>query len=135
MPDSYLYLGLLAALFPQAKCIHCRRELRNISVSCWMTNFRHIRWANDPGHTAGRFEEYRCLMDTRGSHGAVAPASRDGDGSQTTVGSGLWEPEGVAVDGQGDAFIADTFNNRVVEVAAGLPLPSARRRPRWVSTP
>jgi tetratricopeptide (TPR) repeat protein len=63
MPDNYLYLGLLAALFPKAKFIHCRRELRDIAVSCWMTNFRHIRWANDPDHIARRFEEYGRIMD------------------------------------------------------------------------
>jgi tetratricopeptide (TPR) repeat protein len=63
MPDNYLYLGLLAALFPQAKFIHCRRDLRDIAVSCWMTNFRHIRWANDAGHIAARFAEYRRVMD------------------------------------------------------------------------
>jgi tetratricopeptide (TPR) repeat protein len=63
MPDNYLYLGLLAALFPQAKFIHCRRDLRDNAVSCWMTNFRSIRWANDPGHIAARFAEYRRLMD------------------------------------------------------------------------
>jgi tetratricopeptide (TPR) repeat protein len=63
MPDNYLYLGLLAALFPRAKFIHCRRDLRDVAVSCWMTNFRQIRWANDPDHIAARFEEYRRLMD------------------------------------------------------------------------
>jgi len=63
MPDNYLYLGLLAALFPRAKLVHCRRDLRDIAVSCWMTNFRHIRWANDPEHIASRFEEYRRIMD------------------------------------------------------------------------
>jgi hypothetical protein len=55
-----LYRGLLAALFPRAKFIHCRRD---VAVSCWMTNFRHIRWANDPDHIEGRFEEYRRLME------------------------------------------------------------------------
>jgi hypothetical protein len=50
-------------LFPQAKFIHCRRDLRDVAVSCWMTNFRHIRWANDPDHIASRFREYRRLMD------------------------------------------------------------------------
>jgi tetratricopeptide (TPR) repeat protein len=63
MPDNYMYLGLLAALFPQAKFIHCRRDLRDIAVSCWMTNFSQIRWANDPGHIAARFAEHRRLMD------------------------------------------------------------------------
>jgi tetratricopeptide (TPR) repeat protein len=63
MPDNCLYLGLLAALFPQAKFIHCRRDLRDVAVSCWMTNFRHIRWANDPDHITARFADYRRLMD------------------------------------------------------------------------
>ena len=48
MPENYLYLGLIAALFPRAKLIHCRRDLRDVAVSCWMTNFRHLRWAADP---------------------------------------------------------------------------------------
>jgi tetratricopeptide (TPR) repeat protein len=63
MPDNYMYLGLLAALFPNAVLIHCRRDLRDVAVSCWMTDFRSIRWANDPAHIAARFREYRRLMD------------------------------------------------------------------------
>jgi hypothetical protein len=63
MPDNYLYLGLLATLFPRAKFIHCRRDLRDIAVSCWMTNFSSIRWANDPDHIAARFAEYHRIMD------------------------------------------------------------------------
>jgi tetratricopeptide (TPR) repeat protein len=62
MPDNYLYLGLLAALFPQATFIHCRRDLRDIAVSCWMTDFRSIRWANEAEHIASRFRQYRRLM-------------------------------------------------------------------------
>jgi tetratricopeptide (TPR) repeat protein len=62
MPDNYLYLGLLAVLFPRAKFVHCRRDLRDVAASCWMTNFRHIRWANDPDHIAARFADYERLM-------------------------------------------------------------------------
>jgi hypothetical protein len=62
MPDNYLYLGFLAALFPKAKFIHCRRDLRDVAVSCWMTNFRQIRWACDPAHIASRFRAYQRLM-------------------------------------------------------------------------
>jgi tetratricopeptide (TPR) repeat protein len=62
MPDNYLYLGMLAVLFPRARFIHCRRHLRDVAASCWLTNFRHIRWANDPEHIATRFEEYQRLM-------------------------------------------------------------------------
>ncbi len=63
MPDNYLYVGLLSALFPLATFIHCRRDLRDIAVSCWMTDFRSIRWANDPAHIASRFGQYRRLID------------------------------------------------------------------------
>ena len=63
MPDNYLYLGLLALLFPQATFIHVRRDLRDVAVSCWMTNFRSIRWANDSEHLAGRCRDYRRLME------------------------------------------------------------------------
>lgn len=63
MPDNYLYLGFLAALFPQATFIHCRRDLRDVAVSCWMTDFRSIRWANDPALIAGRFLQYQRLME------------------------------------------------------------------------
>jgi tetratricopeptide (TPR) repeat protein len=63
MPENYLYLGLLAILFPHAVFIHCRRDLRDVAVSCWMTDFTSIRWANDPTHIAARFQQYRRLMD------------------------------------------------------------------------
>jgi tetratricopeptide (TPR) repeat protein len=62
MPDNYLYLGMLAVLFPRAKFIHCRRDLRDVAASCWLTNFRHIRWANDFELIATRFQEYQRVM-------------------------------------------------------------------------
>jgi tetratricopeptide (TPR) repeat protein len=63
MPDNYMYLGLLSLLFPNAKFIYCRRDLRDVAVSCWMTHFRHIRWANDLDHIRSRFEEHLRIMD------------------------------------------------------------------------
>src|SRR5205085_7301934 len=63
MPDNYMYVGMLAALFPQAAFIHCRRDLRDVAVSCWMTDFRSIRWANDLEHIATRFNQHRRLID------------------------------------------------------------------------
>jgi tetratricopeptide (TPR) repeat protein len=63
MPENYLYLGLLASLFPRAKLIHCRRDLRDVAVSCWMTHFRDVRWANDQRHIASRFHEYQRMME------------------------------------------------------------------------
>ena len=63
MPDNYLYLGLLALLFPRATFIHVRRDLRDVAVSCWMTHFRSIRWADDRENLAGRCRDYRRLME------------------------------------------------------------------------
>jgi tetratricopeptide (TPR) repeat protein len=63
LPDNYLYLGLLAAMFPNAVFIYCRRDLRDVGVSCWISDFRSIRWANDPRHIGSRFQQHRRLMD------------------------------------------------------------------------
>jgi tetratricopeptide (TPR) repeat protein len=63
MPDNYLNLGLIGTLFPRAKIIHCCRDVRDVAVSCWMTNFQQIRWASELEHIASRFREYRRVMD------------------------------------------------------------------------
>jgi Flp pilus assembly protein TadD len=63
MPDNYLYLGLIAVLFPRARIVYCRRDLRDVAVSCWMTHFRHIRWASDLEHIAARFADHRRIME------------------------------------------------------------------------
>ncbi len=62
MPDNYMFIGLLAALFPNGVFIHCRRDPRDVAVSCWMTNFSRIRWANDPEHLAARIKDYRRVL-------------------------------------------------------------------------
>jgi tetratricopeptide (TPR) repeat protein len=63
MPENYVYLGLLAALFPKARFVHCRRDRRDVALSCWMTHFRRIRWASDFGHIAKRVHAYQRIMD------------------------------------------------------------------------
>ena len=63
MLDNYTLLALLACLFPRAKIIHCRRDLRDVAVSCWMTHFKEVRWANDRQHIASRFRDYLRLME------------------------------------------------------------------------
>ncbi|OWK40611.1 tetratricopeptide repeat-containing sulfotransferase family protein [Fimbriiglobus ruber] len=62
MPDNYLYPGWLVALFPNATFIHCHRDLRDIALSCWMTDFRSLKWTNSIESIAGRFRAYRRLM-------------------------------------------------------------------------
>ena len=63
MPENTLYLGLIAALFPRATLIHCRRDLRDVALSCWLTSFGQVRWACDIDHIAARFAAYRRVMD------------------------------------------------------------------------
>lgn len=72
MPENYMYLGQLSVSFPQATFIHCRRDPRDIAVSCWMSDFRILRWANAFEHIASRFAQYLRLM---GHWRAVVPIS------------------------------------------------------------
>ena len=63
MPENTLFLGLIAVLFPRATVIHCRRDMRDVALSCWMTHFVNLRWACDSHHIATRIRDYRRLMD------------------------------------------------------------------------
>ncbi len=63
MPDNYLYLGLLSILFPRATLIYVRRDERDVAVSCWMTHFRSIRWADSADDLARRIENHRRLLN------------------------------------------------------------------------
>lgn len=62
MPDNYQNLGWLATIFPKARYIHCRRDVRDVALSCWTTNFSRIRWANDLEYLAQRILDYLRLM-------------------------------------------------------------------------
>jgi tetratricopeptide (TPR) repeat protein len=62
MPDNYQYLGLLAVLFPRATIIHCRRDPRDVAISCWFNHFGWVRWTHEFRHIATRFEQYERLM-------------------------------------------------------------------------
>jgi tetratricopeptide (TPR) repeat protein len=62
-PETYLDLGLLAALFPRARFIHCQRDARDVALSCWLIQFAGINWANDMGFIASRIHDYRRLME------------------------------------------------------------------------
>jgi tetratricopeptide (TPR) repeat protein len=63
MPGNYIHLGLLATMFPRATFIHCRRDMRDVAVSCWMTDFGKIEWSNDFRGIAAAFHEYTVTMD------------------------------------------------------------------------
>jgi cytochrome c-type biogenesis protein CcmH/NrfG len=62
MPDNFSLLGWIVTLFPRARIIHCQRDVRDVALSCWITNFARIRWANDLEHLASRINEYRRII-------------------------------------------------------------------------
>jgi hypothetical protein len=63
MPDNINVLGWIRLMFPHAKIIHCRRDLRDIALSCWQTCFGSIRWANNWEDIARRFTDYLRIVD------------------------------------------------------------------------
>ncbi|MGO8689326.1 MAG: tetratricopeptide repeat-containing sulfotransferase family protein [Thermoguttaceae bacterium] len=63
LPENYPYLGFINALFPRARLIHCRRDLRDVALSCRMTHFAAVPWACDPDHIIFHVGEYSRLMD------------------------------------------------------------------------
>jgi Flp pilus assembly protein TadD len=63
LPDNTFHLGFIATLFPRAKIIHCRRDMRDVALSCWMTTLANISWSCDPEFIAGRIHEYRRIME------------------------------------------------------------------------
>jgi tetratricopeptide (TPR) repeat protein len=63
IPENALYLGLIAAMFPRARVIHCRRDPRDVALSCWMTHFALVRWACDLDDIASRIGAHRRVME------------------------------------------------------------------------
>jgi tetratricopeptide (TPR) repeat protein len=62
MPDNVNHLGLIALLFPNAKVIICRRDPRDIAISCWQIGFRSCPWNNDWDRIAGRLADYQRIL-------------------------------------------------------------------------
>ena len=62
MPENFQQLGWIATLFPNAKIVHCTRDVRDVALSCWITQFGSIRWANDLEHLAERINMYLRVM-------------------------------------------------------------------------
>ena len=63
MPDNATYLGMIVTTFPRAQLIHCRRDLRDVALSCWLTDFWQVRWACAPDEIARRIAEHERLME------------------------------------------------------------------------
>jgi tetratricopeptide (TPR) repeat protein len=63
-PSNFAFLGLIAALFPRARLIHCRRDPRDVGLSCFMQNFRAGKpWSYDLRDMAHYYRQYHRLME------------------------------------------------------------------------
>lgn len=44
--SNFLFLGLIASMFPKARIIYCRRQLRDIAISCFFQRFADVNWSS-----------------------------------------------------------------------------------------
>ncbi|OOG51321.1 sulfotransferase [Rhodanobacter sp. C01] len=63
-PNNFRYLDLIAALFPQARIIHCRRDPRDTALSIWSQSFAHPQYgfASDLDDIADFIRSHDRLM-------------------------------------------------------------------------
>jgi tetratricopeptide (TPR) repeat protein len=62
MPENLLHLGLIATLFPRAHVIHCRRDARDVCVSCFFQFFKGLNFTWDLEDLGHYYREYERLM-------------------------------------------------------------------------
>jgi Flp pilus assembly protein TadD len=63
MPFNFVHLGLIAALCPDARVIHCRRDALDTCASCHFTTFnKHLQFASDLRVLGRYYLDYRRLM-------------------------------------------------------------------------
>jgi tetratricopeptide (TPR) repeat protein len=62
-PFNFLHLGLIKTLFPNASVIHCRRDVRDVGLSCFMQNFADaLPWTNSLVSIGNYINCYEKLM-------------------------------------------------------------------------
>jgi hypothetical protein len=62
MPMNFLNLGLIAALFPRARVIHCVRDPLDVCLSCYFQDFVGVNFSCDLGDLASYYRDYERLM-------------------------------------------------------------------------
>lgn len=63
LPDNILLLGHIALLWPRARIVICRRDLRDIALSCFFQNFRDgASWSSSLTDCAARVCEIERLL-------------------------------------------------------------------------
>lgn len=63
MPDNIFWLGAIATLFPRARIVLCRRDLRDVCLSCFFQHFTAgLNWTHDLSDLAFRAKEVERLV-------------------------------------------------------------------------
>lgn len=62
MPHNFLYLGLIATLFPRARIVHCRRDPLDLGASIYFQNFKWLPYATSFEEIRFVYEQYLRLM-------------------------------------------------------------------------
>lgn len=63
MPDNVQFLGHISVMFPGARIIICRRDLRDVCLSCFFQHFADgLEWTNDLADLAARVRETERLI-------------------------------------------------------------------------
>lgn len=64
LPFNFSHLGLIAGLFPKASIVHCQRDLRDVFVSCFFTEFTDSLqgFRTSAENFAHYAETYRAIM-------------------------------------------------------------------------
>ncbi len=62
LPENFVYLGLLATLYPRARVIYCRRDARDVCLSCYFHNFQYMEYSFSLTDVAAYYREYERLM-------------------------------------------------------------------------
>ncbi len=77
LPDNVLCLGHIAVLFPRARIVMCRRDLRDVGLSCFFQYFGpdSMAWADDLADCGFRGRQVERLM--RHWHAVLAPRILD----------------------------------------------------------
>jgi tetratricopeptide (TPR) repeat protein len=63
MPHNYRHLGLIAALFPRARVVHCRRNPLDVCLSAYFQSFGVLAYATNLADIGFFYCEYARLME------------------------------------------------------------------------
>ncbi|NQV57064.1 MAG: sulfotransferase, partial [Rhodospirillales bacterium] len=62
-PANFMHLGFIRILFPNAYIIHCRRDVRDVGLSCYFQNFSGpLPWSSDLADIGHYISGYQRLM-------------------------------------------------------------------------